>query len=54
MIDAVEVNSGAEPGDFVEEPIESVEFGRIAGPDRQAGDRPESERGGAPESCRAV
>jgi len=30
MIDAVDVNPDAEPGGFVEEPIESVEFGRIA------------------------
>jgi N utilization substance protein A len=29
MIDAVDVNPEAEPGGFVEEPIESVEFGRI-------------------------
>ena len=28
--DAVEVNSDAEPGDYVEVPLESVEFGRIA------------------------
>ena len=30
MIDAVEVDSSTQPGEFVEEPIESVEFGRIA------------------------
>ena len=30
MIDAVDVNEDAEPGGFVEEPIDSVEFGRIA------------------------
>ena len=30
MIDAVDVNPEAEPGGYVEEPIESVEFGRIA------------------------
>jgi len=30
MIDAVDVNPDAQPGDFVEEPMESVEFGRIA------------------------
>ena len=30
MIDAVDVNPDAEPGGFVEEPMESVEFGRIA------------------------
>ena len=30
MIDAVDVNPEAEPGGVVEEPIESVEFGRIA------------------------
>ena len=30
MIDAVDLNPDAQPGDFVEEPIESVEFGRIA------------------------
>ena len=30
MIDAVDVNADAEPGGFVEEPMESVEFGRIA------------------------
>ncbi len=30
MIDAVDVNPDAEPGGVVEEPIESVEFGRIA------------------------
>jgi N utilization substance protein A len=30
MIDAVDVDPNAEPGGFVEEPIESVEFGRIA------------------------
>ncbi len=30
MIDAVDINPDAQPGDFVEEPIESVEFGRIA------------------------
>jgi N utilization substance protein A len=30
MIDAVDVNPDAEPGGYVEEPIESVEFGRIA------------------------
>jgi N utilization substance protein A len=30
MIDAVDVNPEAEPGGFVEEPIESAEFGRIA------------------------
>jgi N utilization substance protein A len=29
MIDAVDVNADAEPGGYVEEPIESVEFGRI-------------------------
>ena len=29
MIDAVDVNPDAEPGGYVEEPIESVEFGRI-------------------------
>jgi len=29
MIDAVDVNPEAEPGGYVEEPIESVEFGRI-------------------------
>jgi N utilization substance protein A len=30
MIDAVDVTPDAEPGGYVEEPIESVEFGRIA------------------------
>ncbi|MFQ5635288.1 MAG: transcription termination factor NusA, partial [Gammaproteobacteria bacterium] len=30
MIDAVDVNPDAQPGGYVEEPIESVEFGRIA------------------------
>ena len=30
MIDAVDINPDAQPGEFVEEPIESVEFGRIA------------------------
>ncbi len=30
MIDAVDVDENAEPGSYVEEPIESVEFGRIA------------------------
>jgi len=30
MIDAVDVNPDAEPGGFVEEPMESVDFGRIA------------------------
>jgi N utilization substance protein A len=30
MIDAVDVDAAAEPGGIVEEPIESVEFGRIA------------------------
>ena len=30
MIDAVDVNPAAEPGGFVEVPIESVDFGRIA------------------------
>lgn len=30
MIDAVDINPDAEPGGIVEEPIESVEFGRIA------------------------
>ncbi len=30
MIDAVEVDAGAEPGGYVEVPMESVEFGRIA------------------------
>ena len=30
MIDAVDVDPNAEPGGYVEEPIESVEFGRIA------------------------
>jgi N utilization substance protein A len=30
MIDAVEVNPQAQPGDYVEEPMESVDFGRIA------------------------
>ena len=30
MIDAVEINPEAQPGDFVEVPMESVEFGRIA------------------------
>ncbi len=30
MIDAVEINPDAQPGEYVEEPIESVEFGRIA------------------------
>ena len=30
MIDAVDINPEAQPGDFVEEPMESVEFGRIA------------------------
>jgi len=30
MIDAVDVNPDAQPGEYVEEPIESVEFGRIA------------------------
>jgi N utilization substance protein A len=30
MIDAVDVNEDAEPGGFVEEPIDSVDFGRIA------------------------
>ena len=30
MIDAVDLDPDAEPGGFVEEPIESVEFGRIA------------------------
>jgi N utilization substance protein A len=30
MIDAVDIDPNAEPGGFVEEPIESVEFGRIA------------------------
>jgi N utilization substance protein A len=30
MIDAVDVDEGAEPGGFVEVPMESVEFGRIA------------------------
>ncbi len=30
MIDAVEIDPNAQPGDYVEEPIESVEFGRIA------------------------
>ena len=30
MIDAVDVDESAEPGGYVEEPMESVEFGRIA------------------------
>jgi N utilization substance protein A len=30
MIDAVDVNPAAQPGEYVEVPIESVEFGRIA------------------------
>jgi len=30
MIDAVDINPDAQPGDFVEVPMESVEFGRIA------------------------
>ncbi len=30
MIDATEINPAAEPGGYVEEPIQSVEFGRIA------------------------
>ncbi|MDJ0700518.1 MAG: transcription termination factor NusA [Woeseiaceae bacterium] len=30
MIDAVDINEGAEPGGYVEVPMESVEFGRIA------------------------
>ncbi|MEO1574836.1 MAG: transcription termination factor NusA, partial [Pseudomonadota bacterium] len=30
MIDAVDYNKDVQPGDFVEEPMESVEFGRIA------------------------
>jgi N utilization substance protein A len=30
MIDAVDINPDAEPGEYVEEPMESVEFGRIA------------------------
>ncbi len=30
MIDAVDLNPDAEPGGYVEEPMESVEFGRIA------------------------
>ena len=30
MIDAVDIDEGAEPGGFVEVPMESVEFGRIA------------------------
>jgi N utilization substance protein A len=30
MIDAVDVNPEAQPGEYVEEPMESVEFGRIA------------------------
>ena len=30
MIDAVDVNPDAEPGGYVEEPMESVDFGRIA------------------------
>jgi len=30
MIDAVDIDPAAEPGGYVEEPIESVEFGRIA------------------------
>ena len=30
MIDAVDINPDAQPGDYVEEPMESVEFGRIA------------------------
>jgi len=30
MIDATDVNPEAQPGEFVEEPIDSVEFGRIA------------------------
>ncbi|MBT8443896.1 MAG: transcription termination/antitermination protein NusA [Gammaproteobacteria bacterium] len=30
MIDAVDINPDAEPGGYVEEPIDSVEFGRIA------------------------
>ena len=29
MIDAVDYNPDAQPGEYVEEPIESVEFGRI-------------------------
>jgi N utilization substance protein A len=30
MIDAVEINPDAQPGDYVEQPIPSVDFGRIA------------------------
>ena len=30
MLDAVDIDPDAEPGGYVEEPIESVEFGRIA------------------------
>ena len=30
MIDAVDLNPDAQPGDYVEEPIEPAEFGRIA------------------------
>jgi len=30
MIDAVDINPDAQPGEYVEEPMESVEFGRIA------------------------
>jgi N utilization substance protein A len=30
MLDAVDINSQAQPGDYVEEPMESVDFGRIA------------------------
>ncbi len=30
MLDAVDINPDAQPGEYVEEPIESVDFGRIA------------------------
>jgi N utilization substance protein A len=30
MLDAVDINPQAQPGDYVEEPMESVDFGRIA------------------------
>ena len=40
--DAVDVDPAAEPGGFVEEPMESVSFGRIAAADGETGDRTES------------
>ena len=52
--DASEDNKAIKVGDFIEEPMDSVEFGRIAAQTAKTGYRPKSQGSRAKSSCRSL